>query len=266
MYLASLGYAALGVGYFGAEGLPPALESVPLEILERDLAWLSGHARVAPGGVVVVGGSRGGELALMLGARFPIVKGVVAQVPSGYVWPGTTGETAAWTWGGEPLPFVPPSEAFAELAVSSEGLRGYASTPMFLDAIALAPPEALELATIPAERIDGPVLLLGASDDQVWPSCELAEVAFARLAGEHATTHGDRFLCHPDAGHLSVGTPGWTSVGSTAVDYPALGAKLVTGGTVAGNGAAVRANDTATRAFLEAVLGAGAIIAPSSRP
>jgi len=53
----------------------------------------------------VLGGSRGGELALLLGAAFPAAFRVVANAPSNVVWPGLSddSETPAWTLNGKPL-------------------------------------------------------------------------------------------------------------------------------------------------------------------
>ena len=57
--------------------------------------------------VGVIGTSRGGELVLLLGATFPQVVAVVANVPSHVVW-RRGGTRSAWTYRGEPLPAVPP--------------------------------------------------------------------------------------------------------------------------------------------------------------
>jgi dienelactone hydrolase len=256
-YFASLGYAALGVGYFGADGLPATLEKVPLEILEADLARLTADPRVAPGGVVVVGGSRGGELALLLGATFPEVSGVVARVPSGVVWGSLSGADASgWTLVDAPLPFIHSLGQMGALTRSSEGAAGYTFTSVFQAALAAAAPEEIAAATIPIERVEGPVLLLAGADDGLWPSCDLADIAFRRLvASGHADRYGDVAHCEASAGHASVGIPGWSAVGSTSGALEGL--PLILGGTVAGNGAALRTNDTATRALLERVLGPG---------
>ena len=122
MYLASLGVAAFGVAYFGEDGVPDELSEVPLEILEADLAFLAAHPDIDAARIGVMGGSRGGELALLLGAHFPVVKAVVAQAPSGLVWGSVlSGAVSAWTLDGEPVPFVPSSGAFAEVVVDDDG-------------------------------------------------------------------------------------------------------------------------------------------------
>ncbi len=86
---ASEGFAALVLAYFGLEGLPRELVEIPLEYFEGAIAWLKGHPKVEAGRVAVVGNSKGGELALLLGATFPRdVGAVVGYAPSAVVWQG----------------------------------------------------------------------------------------------------------------------------------------------------------------------------------
>jgi dipeptidyl aminopeptidase/acylaminoacyl peptidase len=61
--LASHGYAALALAYFGIEGLPPDLFRIPLEYFETAIRWLQVQEGVASDRVAVMGESRGGELA-----------------------------------------------------------------------------------------------------------------------------------------------------------------------------------------------------------
>jgi pimeloyl-ACP methyl ester carboxylesterase len=58
----------------------------------------------------VIGSSRGAEAALIAAAAYPEVSGVVAISPSHVRWEGATARDfpggPAWTWRGEPLPYV----------------------------------------------------------------------------------------------------------------------------------------------------------------
>ncbi|MGZ4164210.1 MAG: acyl-CoA thioester hydrolase/BAAT C-terminal domain-containing protein, partial [Tumebacillaceae bacterium] len=55
--------------------------------------------------------------------------------------------------------------------------------------------------TIPVERINGPLLLLTAADDQLWPSDLFGELVLERLrANEHP--HQCEHICYPNAGHV----------------------------------------------------------------
>jgi dienelactone hydrolase len=91
--LACHGYAALALAYFdyqGMEGLPTSLMEIPLEYFERAIAWMGKQPQVNRDKLAVVGISKGGELALLLGSTFPEIKSVVAYVPSGVVWQSFT--------------------------------------------------------------------------------------------------------------------------------------------------------------------------------
>jgi pimeloyl-ACP methyl ester carboxylesterase len=200
---------------------------------------------------VVMGGSRGGELALLLAATFPDeIRAVVAGVPSGFVWANVEDPLrAAWTLDGAPLPFVPSSGAFADVTTDDAGDQHWATRSMFLADIAAAAPAALEDATIHVERFSGPILFLAGEDDQLWPSCPMTDVAVERHAHDDDEVH-----CFPGAGHASFGVPGWSSVGSDEAFLGDLGAWLVLGGDAQANGRAIRDGDTALRGFLERAL------------
>ncbi|TAK34968.1 MAG: hypothetical protein EPO30_12025, partial [Lysobacteraceae bacterium] len=176
---ASFGIVALGLGYFGAEGLPSGLTDIPLETFGTALDWLARRPEVDPDRIAVVGGSRGGELALQIAALYPEVAATIAEVPSGVRW-GSAGQPdrAAWTLGGEPLPYL-DGDAWDQ--VTTEWLpnddRGVRASPAYLAILAEAPPEEIAAATIEIEHATGPVLLVGGADDGLWPSCTLAEIA-----------------------------------------------------------------------------------------
>ena len=70
--LASHGYVALALGYFGVEGLPQDLVSIPLEYFETAIGWLQAQEGVASDRLAVMGVSRGGQArAPARGLRFP---------------------------------------------------------------------------------------------------------------------------------------------------------------------------------------------------
>jgi dienelactone hydrolase len=97
---ASYGYPALALAYFKAPGLPSELRDIPLEYFERAIRF----AKSQPGvdRVVVVGSSRGGEAALLLGATYPnLVNGVIGIVPAYQV-------NGGWTLRGREIPYDTP--------------------------------------------------------------------------------------------------------------------------------------------------------------
>ncbi|HKS21697.1 MAG TPA: acyl-CoA thioester hydrolase/BAAT C-terminal domain-containing protein [Thermoanaerobaculia bacterium] len=78
--LASHGYAALAVAYFGIAPLPDDLDRIPLETVDRAVAWLRAQPSVDPKRIAIWGGSKGAELALVAASRNPAIRAVVAVV------------------------------------------------------------------------------------------------------------------------------------------------------------------------------------------
>ena len=107
--IAGVGIPVLALAYFKAPGLPSALRQIPLEYFRTAIAWLGRQHQVDPKRVVVVGGSRGGEAALLVASSFPaMVAGVAAQVPPNVAlcnFPGTC-DTSAWTLHGRPIHYT----------------------------------------------------------------------------------------------------------------------------------------------------------------
>jgi hypothetical protein len=71
-------------------------------------------------------------------------------------------------------------------------------TPLFLQDLAAFGSTAR--AEIPVEHIQGPVLLLSGSDDQIWPSSLMATQIMERLQRNHHP-YRDEHLAYAGAGH-----------------------------------------------------------------
>lgn len=173
--LHELGYAVLAVGYFGMEGTPAELDRVSLDAIHSAARRAAEHPRVDDACWAVVGGSRGAEAALLLGSHFRDVGAVVAIVPSSVVFPALTFamSTPAFSLGDQPLPFVPvPWGATSELVLGD--LRGAFEEMMENES-------AMAEAAIEVEAINGPLLFLSATRDEMWPSAEMAAAMIERL-------------------------------------------------------------------------------------
>jgi len=238
--LAAHGFAALALAYFAYGALPSQLVDVPLEYLGTALDYLAAQREVRGDRLGVVGHSRGAELALLTGTRFPRVGAVVALAPSAVLWggygAGGAASTPAWTEAGRALPFIttaPTPEARATVATGARAGQGQASTPLYLSE--LRDPAIVAAATIPVERIAGPILLVAGEADALWPSGTFAGLIAARLQ-QQGHAYPDAALRYADAGHL-LGPPNLPTAGAFTL-VPGQATALATGGTPVGNAAA----------------------------
>ena len=203
--LASHGYATLALAYFGSPPLPSSLTEIPLEYFKTAIDWLQTQENVAADKIGVLGTSRGGELALLLGSKYPEIKVVVGYVGSGIVFGNNSresaGEKSAWTYLDEPMPWLNSTQ------------------------------DNVEEATIPVENIQGAILLISGEDDQIWPSALLSEVAIVRLE-ENDHPYPFEHLAYVDAGH-HIGAPFVPTAGNVGI-HPVNGTTFSSGGTSAG--------------------------------
>jgi uncharacterized protein len=83
---ASNGFAALTLAYFGYPNLPEELVEIPIEYFGKTAAWMKAHPKVKAGRRGLVGGSKGGELTLLLASLNNDFQAVVAMTPAAHVW------------------------------------------------------------------------------------------------------------------------------------------------------------------------------------
>jgi uncharacterized protein len=210
--IAAAGYPALCVAYFKTKTTPATLELIPLEYFKTAIDWFLASGKARPGGVIVFGGSKGAELALLLAARVPEIKGVIAIAPSAVVWQGLPAgwwpippALSSWSEHNAPVPFVPYD--YSVMANAERLVDFYRG--------ALGNKAAVEAAAIPVENINGPILLLAGAEDTLWPSAEMAGMIAERLK-RSGFAHRFERIVFPDAGH-------------------SLNEAYLLGGTVAGN-------------------------------
>jgi len=166
--LALVGFPALALAYFGEPGLPRCLCSIPLEYFMRAIGWLRAQPVARGRPVVLYGGSRGAEGALLLASYEPhLVDAIVLNSPSALINAAYGGTGAAWTLHGTPLPTG---------------------------------------AEIPAGDVRVPLLLGDGGQDEIWDSSGSASVIVTELrsSGDRAPYQN---LYYPDAGHGNFGSP-----------------------------------------------------------
>ncbi len=185
---ASNGFASLTLAYFGYPNLPDELVEIPLEYFERATAWMKAQPKVNAERLGLVGGSKGGELALLVASRSNDFRAVVAMTPAAHVWEGHTlrffspdyEPVSSWSLGGRPLPYIPFEVSPEEKEIYQKGEIA-SFVPFFRDGLAQAGPATVEKAAIPVEKIQAPILLISGTDDQIWPAGEFCAAIMARL-------------------------------------------------------------------------------------
>ncbi|GAB2514777.1 alpha/beta hydrolase family protein [Lysobacter humi (ex Lee et al. 2017)] len=189
------GYAFLALGYFGLPNTPQNLDRIALEGVQAAIRDAQSDPSVNSDCMILMGGSKGAELALVLAAHDPGIDAVVAMAPGDTVFAAHTDamNTSSWSYRGKPVPFAPiPWAATPDLiggdihAVMDRTLAG----------------EAAAGAAIPVERIGGPILLAAAREDEMWPSVRMSRRMLQRLDGA-GFRHAHELLV-VDGGHESV--------------------------------------------------------------
>lgn len=246
---AQRGYVAASVAYFGAPGLPDALDEIPVETVEKALAAVAQRPDVDPSRIGLFGDSKGGELALLAASTYPQFRAVVAVVPSPFAWSGVS-SGSSWTVAGKPVRYVQ-----LERRARGGPFRGFGNgTPVesrrAYDASMQLHRSAIPAATFHLENVRGPILLIAGDDDGVWDSPAQCAIGIAYL---HARAHpyADEYVHYPDAGHAFLfATPARPLVEG------ARGALTVRfGGTPGGNVAAHDAAWTKIDDFFARALG-----------
>lgn len=229
--LASRGYAALALAYFGHGALPSQLHEVPLEAVERGLDRLALHAAVDGMRLAILGCSTGADAALLTASHSAAPLAVVAYVPSGFVIQSVSGAQPGplWSRDGAPLPYL------SLVAAHHPTDRVYQTFCRALRQPSGSP------AAIQVEAIRGPVLLVSAGGDGLWPSTELCTRLEQRLAsGDPERVQHVR--C-PGAGHHLAPPP----MRPSTIRTVRQGIRWVLGGTPQ---ATAHARETAWRATL----------------
>lgn len=169
------GYAFLAIGYFGCKNTPPILDKISINDVHNAIIEASKYQKINKKKIAVIGGSRGADLALLLGSYYPDISCVVGMSTSHAVFPGHTQEfaTSCWTFDSKELPFVPVNDEAVPFLIKHD-LRG-AFEAMLNDTV------AEEKATIKVEMINGPVLLLSGTKDEIIPAVYMGNKIINRL-------------------------------------------------------------------------------------
>jgi esterase/lipase len=207
------GYAVLSLAYFKDRGLPETLEEIPLEYFEKVFAWLSVQKEIVTNEYAILGGSKGAEVALLLGSKYPIIKAVVAFSPSSVVWQGIPKRRfdlgkavkSSWSYEGKGLPFVAYKNPIRKSALLTLRLRKIHDE-------ALQEKVHVEEAVIPVENIHGSVLLISGKRDSLWPATYMSEQIERRLKEKGFSYYYEHMAVNTDHFGLIINRACWRRV------------------------------------------------------
>jgi len=158
--LAKNGIAALTLAYFRYKELPQTLDNIPVESVLNAINFLETTDVVDASKIGIWGASRGSELAFLAASNDSRIKSLAVTTPSKVAWHGMTTPTA-WT--------------YQQQKISSLTFDRTGSSPMIERSVkALKSPDKVSAAQFKFERINGPVLLISAENDHIWPSFQMA--------------------------------------------------------------------------------------------
>lgn len=263
--LAFSGYCVLALGYFGLEGLPNALENISLEYFQKAFLWLRNQAFIKSEKVCLIGYSRGGELALLLGSIYHhLIHAIIAYVPCSSICGGFPHPNKpAWLLNNQPIfPFLSgysnddinlTEEQDLFLATKSKQIPFHANTvddPYIIKDLFLVRNKKynwLSEAAIPVENIRCPLLLISAESDQIWPSALYAQLIMERLEQKKSRIVR-KHICFSNAGH------GITKPYEGSIYHPIGKFWCKLGGTLEGNVIACKKSFAATLDFLNKII------------
>ncbi len=173
------GYHVVTIAYFGLPGLPENLSRIEIDPIIETIKKYKNRKDVVANCVGVVGGSKGGELVLLLGSLSKEINLVASITPSHVAFEAgkvSLLHHSSWMYHKEEIPFVP----YPHFSPSTfKGIFSNQYLDMHIEA--LSDKEVEDQARIKVENINGPVFLLSAKFDEVWPSQYMAEQVIKRL-------------------------------------------------------------------------------------
>lgn len=175
------GYAFLAIGYFGRDNTSGVLDRISLNAIYDSIMKVAQHPKIDQRKIALIGGSKGAELILNLASRYPEFTSVVAIVPSHVSFPATTilSATSSWNYNDEQIPFVPMTWAATPAAMKQDLHKAFS--------IMLEDDEAVKNAEIPVEKVNGSILFLSATEDELCPSMQMSEKMMERLEQQKFT-------------------------------------------------------------------------------
>lgn len=173
------GFAVLAIGYFKTPSSPGSLDRISLNAIADTIMNIARRTpQLDTARILLMGASKGGELVLNLASRYACFKGVIALSSSHVSFPAITmsANTSSWMYNGKEVTYVPAPFKIIWPALKRDL---YCAFSMMLENT-----EAVVQAEIEVEKINGPILILSADQDEQWPATKMSQQLVERLERE----------------------------------------------------------------------------------
>ena len=165
------GFSFLSIGYFGDKGLPKKLDRISLNAVYDTIKSICRQIKIDSNKIVLIGASRGAELALNLASRHNCL-GVVALVPPSVSFPNVDKKenTSSWTFNNKEVPYLNLPYGL----IKKDGLVKTIEAE-------LKNKDEVERTSIKVENINGFIFLSSGKNDEIWPSEQMCNDIISRL-------------------------------------------------------------------------------------
>jgi hypothetical protein len=204
--LASHGWGALSLTLNEENGKRQG-SAIRIETLHRAVDWLETHRYSDASSIFIYGSSHSGTLALFTAAKNHKVKGVIAVNPSSHIFQKpeqVLGNNSPVIVQGEPVPYA--GFSFGDKCKRYFSLitgRESDWEQLYFRALEKNKKTGGTAAAIPAENINGPLLLISSKNDNYWPSFQMSQEMTERLA-QHSFKFPSKHISLECSGHQLV--------------------------------------------------------------
>lgn len=181
------GYAVLSIGYFNTEHTPAYCDRISLNAIYDTIRHVSNHAKINKSKIALLGSSRGGELVMNLASKYDDIDAVIALVPSHATFSGNANTNASpWMYNDEEVPFIKiPIYKIIWMVIKKD--------PKITRETLIDSADDFKNAEIEVEKINAPILLLSAQNDEEWPSDIMSDRIIKRLEENQFKYHYEHF-------------------------------------------------------------------------
>lgn len=223
-------FITCALGYFACNQRPSLLEDINLEYFLNAIEFIKKKYNTEK--IIVIGMSRGGELALLLGSLYPnLFQKIIAIAPSsiingGFPYPNHS----AWLINNTIISFAGGLSNIKNItekedlnyAIKKKLIKSHSNTeqnPFIIADLFKARFEKyiikLEEVSIKVENINCPLLLFSGEDDKIWPSHFYCNKIIERLL-KYQSNIKNHHISYSEVGHgvlLAYDLPIWHRIG-----------------------------------------------------